>query len=221
MTLPASGPISMQDVNIELRANPTSPLDLNHPAVRKVAGKAFETLNTQISMADLLGRSYFTYEVYNQPMFVQRFRTNDEWRYCMGFKIVATAPVDAVLNRVTAYNEQDGVIFDRYLSVSGKGDWMITTNPQVGVGATEGYDQACVTNPTNTIYVGVRLSDINSDHRYNIHRMVVWDTNGGSYELYGHRNLVVSGTFKERGVGDFGGFWSRVNGRVTLVPPNN
>ena len=52
--------------------------------------------------------------------------------------------------------------------------------------------------------------------------MVVWDTNGGSYKLYEHRNLVVSGgTFKETGPGDFGGFWSRVNGRVTLVPPNN
>lgn len=219
MTLPASGPISLQDVNIELRVSPTSPLSMNHPDLRKIAGKAFETPNSRISMADLLGRSHFTYEIYNQPMFTQRF---GDWRYCMGFKIVTTAPEGTILNRVAAYNDQGEIIFDHYLRVGGSNNWMVTTNPQIGFpNFGEGYDSKCIQNPTNVIYVGVRLTTVYNNHRYSMHRLVVWDTNGGSYELYNHRNLVVTGTFNVQGVNNIDAFWNNVNNNVTLVPPNN
>lgn len=56
MTLPASGAISMNQVNVELGAAGTTQRSLNDSAVRTLFGKA----SGQISMSDGWGKSYFT-----------------------------------------------------------------------------------------------------------------------------------------------------------------
>jgi hypothetical protein len=54
MTLPASGPITFADVNVELGRSSTAALDLNDSQVRTLAGVPSGT----ISMSDLLGKSW-------------------------------------------------------------------------------------------------------------------------------------------------------------------
>lgn len=60
MALPSSGPISLQDINVELGRSPTAKLDFNDPDVRTLAGKP----TGQISLSDLRGKSFSkaTYE---------------------------------------------------------------------------------------------------------------------------------------------------------------
>lgn len=57
MALPASGPISLANVNVELGLGSTTTISLNQTNVRTLAGKASGT----ISMSDLLGKSNVTF----------------------------------------------------------------------------------------------------------------------------------------------------------------
>lgn len=60
MTLPSTGTISFEDINVELGRSPTAPISLNDPEVREMAGKPTGI----ISLADLRGKSaYITMNV--------------------------------------------------------------------------------------------------------------------------------------------------------------
>jgi len=59
VTPAAPNPISMSDVNAELNSPPTTARALNDTAVRTLAGPAFATPGTTISMNDLRGKSRY------------------------------------------------------------------------------------------------------------------------------------------------------------------
>jgi len=59
MTLPASGPIAMSNINTELLLGGSSQISLNDTAVRKLAAR--ESGGSQIAMSDLYGKSYINY----------------------------------------------------------------------------------------------------------------------------------------------------------------
>ena len=61
MALPASGPISLNQVNTELQRAATAQINMNDGAVRSLAGKA----SGVISMSDLRGKSNWIYKTGN------------------------------------------------------------------------------------------------------------------------------------------------------------
>lgn len=187
MTLPASGPISMRDVNVELRANPESPLNMNHPQVRKMAKRPDQ--NSQISMSDLLGKSYFDYVLYwgllmnryisplhpSNPTGAPGALVQD------GYRVECTIS-DIILTKIRLYSNETALIGEYDLNVAK--DSLISTS-------TPGFTFTPPPPPSNNIYIRIGTHDYN--RRVNIYRMEVVDSSGEVYDLFKHRGGMQMG----------------------------
>ncbi len=214
MTLPASGPISMRDVNVELRANPESPLNMNHPDLRKIAGKAFEPSGSQISMSDLLGKSYFLYNLYSIWLPSQFLPPGSvpnlpapAFGGADGFW-VESLDASIVLSAIKAYDQSNNLI-GQYNWHQSLGGFESRTTFSDGINNT-GLD-----SKTNNINLRKRLNG-SSTATIRPWRLEVVAESGEVYDLYGHRgNIPVVGT--NTGIRSFG---DTNLGVKRIVPPN-
>lgn len=189
MTLPASGPISMRDVNVELRANPESPLNMNHPDLRKIAGPSFVGSGSPISIADLRGKSYFDYVLYRGSLMNQYISPDHPSNPSRqpgalvqdGYRVECTVS-SITLTKIRLYSDQTTLIGEYALNVAK--DRLVSTSTTQFV-----FDPA--PPASNNIYI--RIGTYEYNRRVNIYRMEVVDSTGTVYDLFRHRGGMQLG----------------------------
>lgn len=111
MTLPATGPISVNMVGTELGYTPTNPLDFNNSTVRALAGRP----SGSISLADLRGKSSYvpmtmifgsTENGNSDPLYwYSPANPASSYTYTCGFQVIITgglAPYTFVYSKSTS-----------------------------------------------------------------------------------------------------------------------
>lgn len=169
MPLPASGAISMNDVNVELGCGATSQRSLDDAPVRTLFGKA----SGQISMSDGWGKSNFptptTLGTYNDAwgghyigtycgyyLFATQTQVCRWWKTALNLTSTAVSVTDGYANtRNTGSTNHPAFGYAIGLSCNGFSDWFVASRDQLCcqyVNRTCGSIAAYCTSLTNGVY---------------------------------------------------------------------
>lgn len=220
MPLPSSGELSMMQMNVELGASPTSPLSLGHPDLRIMTNNpSIFPQGSTISFADLRGKSYFTYEVYQQSVINSGWAGTRRWVHSHGFKIVVNNPPGLIVQSLVAFDEAGAILFNSPFKYTQRtDDWNILVKPSI-VTQVDQIDQSCIQNPQNWVIVAPYVKSGNW-RSVTIHKFAVVMSNGILYELRNHRNFSFGYPYLPDKAFSQDDFFRQDSYTGVLVPPN-